>query len=80
MPVFQTPDEEKTEGRLARTEFVDNLSHKPVGECALIKANVPFQALSCEVKILILRCLTLLEDSCRRSINIGDILEHFFIC
>ena len=74
MAVLQTPDEEKTEGRLARTEFVRDLSHQPVGELALVKANVPLQALSCEVKILILRCLTLLEDSSRSSVNIGDIL------
>ncbi len=49
MPVLQTPDEEETEGRLARTEFVYNLSHHPVGELALVKADVPLQALSCEV-------------------------------
>ncbi len=49
MPVLQTADEEETEGRLARTELVDNLSHHPVRELALVKADVPLQALSSEV-------------------------------
>jgi hypothetical protein len=77
--ILQTPDEEEPEDRLVRTEFVSYLSHQFFWECALVKAYVPLQALSCEVQILILRCLTLLEDSCRSSFYITYILEHLFI-
>jgi hypothetical protein len=49
MAVLQTPDEEETEGRLARTEFIDYLSHQPIKKRTLVKADVPLQALSCEV-------------------------------